>query len=627
MMNNARKDIIESRTEDKLRAVFDNAAIGIELFDSNGRIMFANQYMQHLTQYSEKDLLNMTIQDLTSKEDFETTQKLLANMVSGELDFYRIEKRYLKKDGSILWIDVSVTPIKNKMGETVELIAIMLDITEKKATQEALKIREQEYRNLFNNLRDVFFRMDLDGYLIMVSPSCYDMSGFTQNEAIGVNVYKLSVHQHKVDAFKEKIMANGVVDQWETKIRKKNGIQYWVSITARLVMDKYGKPAFIEGTVRDITSSIKAENKLKETLSHYRFLIDTMGEGLVKTDKDFNITFVNGAFCNIIGKPLNEIMGKQPIDFVKDEEKEILESRLRRFDQGNDSFEINLIHSTENVVPSIITPRAFFTPEGELNGVVMVVTEITKQKSAEIALRESEQKLQEALAAKDKFFSIIAHDMKGPMGNFLGLSKILNKDLEEMTMKDMKEISSSIYDSANSIYKLLEDLLQWSRTQVGSISFNPEPIDLKELAFNNTYLLSSLAEQKQIELFSKIHKSIYVYADGNMLTTIIRNLTSNAIKFTEPGGSVFVKASTDGKFATICIEDTGIGMDDEFAEKIFNLDKHHTSIGTNAEKGTGLGLAICKEFILKHGGSIWVQSRLNEGSKFYFTVPLYKGEV
>lgn len=627
-MSKARNlEAIKVRTEDKLKAVFDNAAIGIDLLDTKGNFIFVNQYFQSITQYTEQDLSNLNIYDITKKDDLEKTNSLYEKMVVGDLDFYRLEKRYIRKDGSVLWADVSVTPIKNENGETVEIIGVVLDISERKAAQEALSIREREYRSLFDNLRDVFLRMDLESNVLIVSPSCYELTGYTQFEAIGVNAYETLGNKHKVETFRQKLLNDGYIDQWETKIIRKNGTPIWVSITMKLVYDDFGQPIFAEGTIRDITSSVKAENKLKETLSHYRFLIDTMGEGLIKTDKDFNITFVNGAFCNIIGKSQKQIIGKKPEEFVDKSEIEALEAKLKQFDHGDDSFELNLTNSKNKSVPTIITPRAFYTPEGELNGVVMVVTEITKQKSTEIALKESEKKLQEALAAKDKFFSIIAHDMKGPMGNFLGLSKILNKDLEEMTMKDMKEIASSIYDSANSIYKLLEDLLQWSRTQMGNIQFNPEPIDLKEMAFNNFYLLSSLANEKQIELKSMIEEPVYVIADRNMLTTVIRNLSSNGIKFTEPGGLISISADTDDNFATICIEDTGIGMDDEIAENLFKLDSHHTSLGTNAEKGTGLGLVLCKEFIMKHGGRIWVNSTLNKGSKFYFSVPLYKGDI
>ncbi len=620
-------EAIQVRTEDKLKAVFDNAAIGIDLLDLEGGFIFVNQHFRSMIQYSEKELNNLTIFDITAKEDMEETVREFDKMVKGELDFYRLEKRYVKKDGTVIWADFSATPIKNELGKTVEIIGVILDISERKAAQHALTIREQEYRALFDNLKDVFVRMDLESNVMMVSPSVYDMMGYTQEETIGVNIYQTLANKHKVDTFSNLLFSNGFINQWETKMLRKNGTAVWVSVTMKLVYDIDDKPLFAEGIVRDITSSVKAENKLKETLSHYRFLIDTMGEGLIKTDKDFNITFVNGAFCNIIGRSQNQILERKPTDFVDSDDISKLETNLRPFGNGNDSFEINLLNGAGKVVPVIITPRAFFTPEGELNGVVMVVTEITKQKSTEIALKDSEKKLQEALAAKDKFFSIIAHDMKGPMGNFLGLSKILNKDLEEMTMKDMKEIASSIYDSANSIYKLLEDLLQWSRTQMGNIQFNPELIDLKEMAFNNSYLLSSIANQKQIELQSLIEESIYVYADRNMLTTVIRNISSNAIKFTEPGGHITISATKDQNFATICIEDTGIGMEEDVAEKLFQLDNHHTSIGTNAEKGTGLGLVLCKEFILKHGGQIWVKSIQNEGSKFFFSVPLYLGSI
>jgi signal transduction histidine kinase len=247
-------------------------------------------------------------------------------------------------------------------------------------------------------------------------------------------------------------------------------------------------------------------------------------------------------------------------------------------------------------------------------------------------LSQSEAKLKENIAAKDKFFSIIAHDLKAPFSGFLGLTDIMVKDYQQLSLLEMSKMSKAINESANSIYKLLNDLLQWSRTQIGTIKLNKDELDLYEIVFNTVYLLKQNADVKNIAIEYNIKHDTILLCDRNMIVTIFRNLVTNSIKFCEPGGKIEIgfiddKATIDNNFVKIFVKDNGIGIPEEQIEKIFTIGHTFTRKGTNNEIGTGLGLILCKEFVEMHGGKIWCESEVGKGSTFYFTLPMAEDQA
>lgn len=232
-------------------------------------------------------------------------------------------------------------------------------------------------------------------------------------------------------------------------------------------------------------------------------------------------------------------------------------------------------------------------------------------------------KLNSLNITKDKFFSIIAHDLKNPFQALLGINSMLveNPQLIEESLKH--EYLVKMYDTTKNAYTLLENLLQWSRTQMGRMEFSPEKMDIFELIENNRLLLKSLAEEKSIQLNIDVKEGMFVFADHNMMDTILRNLLVNAIKFTNDKGQITVAAKEDDHFLVISVTDNGIGISAEDQESLFELGNGLTTRGTKNEKGSGLGLILCKEFVGVHGGKIWVQSQKDSGSTFFFTVPKF----
>ncbi len=235
-------------------------------------------------------------------------------------------------------------------------------------------------------------------------------------------------------------------------------------------------------------------------------------------------------------------------------------------------------------------------------------------------LADSEKMLKELNSSKDKLFSIIAHDLKSPFQPLIGLSEILIEEYDSLTQEERDRFIRELNNTIKNQYKLVENLLDWSRIQTGRMEFLPEKINLADSVDSNISLLSQNALIKNIELINQVPNDIFVIADLNMLQSVIQNLVSNAIKFTKPNGKVTISSQTRKNDIEISIADNGVGMLQEVKENLFKIDKHQSTLGTAQEKGTGLGLIICKELVEKNGGKIWVESEINKGSKFTFTL-------
>ena len=238
------------------------------------------------------------------------------------------------------------------------------------------------------------------------------------------------------------------------------------------------------------------------------------------------------------------------------------------------------------------------------------------------ALRKSEKNLMELNATKDKFFSIISHDLKNPFASLLSISELMVDSFDETEEEDHKAGFRKINQSVKHLLDLLENLLTWSRSQRGRIKYDPVRFNLTSLIQENINLHKLLAEKKGIMLLSPEHDEVFAYGDRDMINSVIRNLVTNALKFTDKDKKVEIKVETGERKIEVSIVDEGIGIPEEFISKLFRIDEKFKSTGTAGEKGTGLGLIICREFVEKNGGEITVESKPGEGTTFSFTLPM-----
>jgi signal transduction histidine kinase len=284
---------------------------------------------------------------------------------------------------------------------------------------------------------------------------------------------------------------------------------------------------------------------------------------------------------------------------------------------------ISALNDTKDIVKALKCGGVdFITKPFQAEEITARVNTHLKLHRQSLQLRQQSKELRELNASKDKFFSIIAHDLRGPLGGFMGLSEMIADDSQPLTSDERLDMIKVLSRSARNIYNLLENLLEWSQMQHGRTAFKPQLMSLKKLVAESTKLLFEVSHKKNVSITVDIDKDQEVYADINMFQSVIRNLVSNAIKFTPKGGKVIVTADlTESNTSVITVKDTGIGMNSEMVANLFRLNVNSSRPGTEGENSTGLGLLLCKEFVERHGGEIWVESEEGRGSLFCFTIP------
>ena len=248
--------------------------------------------------------------------------------------------------------------------------------------------------------------------------------------------------------------------------------------------------------------------------------------------------------------------------------------------------------------------------------------ELTDRMLAEEALKKSESQLKELNATKDKFFNIVAHDLKNPFTSLIGSSELLFRNIDQMDNEKIKTLALILNDASKSGYAILQNLLDWSRSQTGLLKFNPENINLKNLIDEHIQNIEQISSNKEIKIHSEVNDDLFIYGDKNMIKTILRNLLSNAVKYSYRSGKIIVRASVNDQEVIISVKDNGTGIPEEDINKIFRIDTKYSLPGTENEQGTGLGLKLCKEFVEKQGGKIWIESIEAKGSEFKFSIPV-----
>jgi len=355
---------------------------------------------------------------------------------------------------------------------------------------------------------------------------------------------------------------------------------------------------------------------------------------LVVDDVTKNIQLV----ANILQQAGHEIFyalnGPMALDLVKNQTLDLilLDIMMPEMDGFETCIRIKKLSNTKDI------PIIFLTAKTDIESIkkgfeVGGLDYITKPFNREellarvkthLSLMQQQLELRKLNATKDKFFSIIAHDLKSPFNHLLGLTEIIQNLAEKSDNKEISEISGLINKSAKHGKSLLDNLLEWSRSQIGTHKFDPKYIDLYESVNDTIQFANHMAKEKHISIKNNIPSKTVVLADINMLNTILRNLISNAVKFTKPDGEVKIYARELKQSVKITVEDNGVGIPKSSIPKLFNIEENPSTIGTGSEKGTGLGLILCREFVDRHGGEIYVKSERQKGSRFIFTLPKQK---
>ncbi len=509
--------------------------------------------------------------------------------------------------------------VESVMAETEKIHQMQID------SDLALFESEARFRAIFENNSAAIGVYEFDTTITMVNDAYCRILGCIREEVIGKS-WTTQIPPDELKRLKEynNIRVTNPTDapiEYEFSFYHKSGEikQALASIAMNMDLKK-----MIISFV-DINDRKKAEKALKESQQMFEttFQYSPIPMALTKLS-DGKYINVNTVFIQESGYAREEILGKTSLElglFTNTADRKHIAEKVLEVGEIS-SFECDIRIKSGEVLPYIISSvRVLINGEAYLLSSLMGVKIL---KDAMKQLQQYSEELQELNATKDKFFSIIAHDLKSPFQGLMGYSKMLAEEYSDLDEDTRRVYIESILKISEEAYKLLENLLQWSRLQSGAMIFNPDVFNISQNLASTLSLLSENASRKSISFTKEIDKNAFVNADINMFTTIIRNLCSNAIKFTHSGGEVTINCFPFEEMLHIEVRDTGIGMDAERVSNLFRIDKDVSRNGTTGEQGTGLGLLLCKEMIERHSSKLEVESEVGKGTTFRFSVPLFR---
>jgi len=380
----------------------------------------------------------------------------------------------------------------------------------------------------------------------------------------------------------------------------------------------------IASQVANVIERKRAENELEKSYSLIAAALESTADGILVVDKIGKITNFNNKFVELWRIPDSVMSTKDDeviLSFVLDQlsDPEGFLNKVKELYTNEEEISSDIIEFKDGRIFERYSQSQKF--KGKSVGRVWSFRDVTEARKTIRFLYESETRLRDLNATKDKFFSIIAHDLKSPFNSILGFTNILAEQVKQEDFDGVEEYAEIIRHSSQKAMDLLTNLMEWSRSQSGRMDFNPEYIEIGTL-INEIYELSNVAAlQKSIFLTKELPHHLSAFLDRSMISSVIRNLISNAIKFTHPGGAIVIKAEQLDQYLKVSITDNGVGIAKSDLRKLFTIDENYSVPGTQDERGTGLGLVLCKEFIEKHKGTIRAESEPGKGSRFYFTIP------
>ncbi len=403
---------------------------------------------------------------------------------------------------------------------------------------------------------------------------------------------------------------------YSSTIKTRKGNKKYIQYKKTEFQDKDGNLYYFI-SIKDITFLAENEDKL-------RLLVRAFEQSptiIAITDIQGNILYVNPKFTKVTQYTMEEVFNKHSRILKSDQSnidyKELWETILSG-KEWRGRFLNKKKDGTTYWESASISP--VWDDFGEITHFIKISEDITKMIKLEQERDRLIKQLKSTNAAKDKMFSIIAHDLKSPFSTIFAFVNLMKKNYDKYDKKHLFKLINELEKSTSSGYTLLENLLTWSRMESGRMKYNPQKLNLSEIISRVYDLYTIKAAQKGIELIANIQPEIYVFADNFMIETVLRNLVNNAIKFTLPNGTITISVNEKSDEYIVSVSDTGIGIPKENLKKLFKIETAYSTFGTAYEKGTGLGLILCKEFVEKNNGKIWVESEENKGTTFYFTL-------
>ena len=612
-----------------LKTVTDSARDAIIIMDDQGCIRFWNNAASDMFGYSAEEVIGKNLHYLLApqqfQEDFSKTLHIYQSTGTGAAIGKTLELQAIRRGGEVFPFELSLSSVRIK--DSWHALGFLHDITQRKKTESILREKEKQYRSLFENLTLVFILFEVltdengeildlkllehnDRYPLFVGIQESELKGKTYLELFPLADQKLLRKYSEVA-----LTGNPFLLEYYSEFFAKY-------LRVRAYSPQKGQVAII---LEDISERKTSERLIKESESLFRGVFELPLVGAAITSPQKGWVKVNDTLIDMLGYSWEELSAMTWAELTHPED---IDADTKQFDRvlageiDHYALEKRFITKNGKIIWSLLSVACVRKSDRSVDYIIAFVTDISMRKKFEIELIQSEEKFRKLNFTKDKFFSIISHDLRSPFQGFLGTLQTLDEDVDSLSKAQFQKLITFARNSAENLYGLLVNLLEWSKVQTDSMDFNPEPFLMGQALKTDLEVIKTTAAQKEISLDIGISDNLRIFADKAMIVTVIRNLLSNAIKFTNRGGNISINATpSDDSMVLISVRDNGIGIPKKMIGNLFRIDVATGRKGTEGEATSGLGLILVKEFVEKNGGKIWVESEEGKGSVFNLSLP------
>lgn len=559
-------------------------------------------------------------------DDLERVKEMWSR-ITLQAGWFDLEFRILVS-GQLHWIRKSgyYLPANDKGFEKVT--GVMADISDEKDFSNKLYQSQQFFKAIIEDQTELICRTRPDGSFTFVNQAFARFFSETSDNLLHKSLSDLISPRDfsKIGKLQQRIKPSKSLAHFEQRITRSDQTKAVLHWTIRAIYMNSGIPDEYQFVGRDVTEIEASREALRKSEEMFRLITENSNDIISIHPEDGTIAYVSPSVKYLLGYKPEELIGSKAEEIVCTEDLEILHNCSLNLQVGDKPalMTLRLKDKQGNLIwfESMIQRQR--NSQGEATGNAIAVSRnIQSRKLVEEQQKLTEQQLKEANLTKDKFFSIIAHDLRSPFTSILGFTRLLNDEYNDFSEDERKMMVKQVQNSTESTFQLLDNLLAWAKTQLGRSIFNPETFTVESLIKESVKQTTPQAQIKDIKISPGRIADISLFADQNMIRTVLRNLLSNAIKFSFPGGTIELDSYVENKLLTISVTDHGTGMPPEVLQKLFSLTEQATSTkGTANEKGTGLGLILCREFVERNGGTIRVESEVGKGSTFSIALPV-----
>lgn len=599
-----------AENENKYRTLIENANDGIYIRSKDGTIEFVNDKFIEIHGFEKDEIIGTKSWDYIHPEDLgkiKNTGRPLPEIGDGFHDIARI----ITKNGSFKYVDINTVPITLKGKE--KAFGIVRDITSRIQIEERLK--------MLTKVTNEGIIIHQNGNIIDTNPALLKMLRIDEKIAAKSGLFDF-IKEDYHELVKQKLAKN-YKGSYEIIAKRIDGSEFSAEVNVKSI-EFNNKPLRVV-SITDISNRKAVEAEIRKLST----AVKQSPVSIVITDLKGTIEYVNPKFTKVTGYTYDELIGQNSRILQTGKTSRAEYKNLWKTILSGNIWEGEFLNKRKD--GTTYWENATISPikddNGKITNFLALKEDITDQKIARKKLIDSAKNLKIANSTKDKFFSILAHDLRSPIGNIMQLSSLLDNNYNSFIEANKKNYINLIRNLSEKTYELLENLLAWSRIQLNKIDFTPEKVNINQIIDETYDIFEENIKNKNIRFFNHIDSNTTAIANAESIKLVFRNLLSNALKFTPSGGKIeiFSESDTDNnsteKYIKICIRDTGVGIDKNLLNKLFDIDANISTSGTENEKGTGLGLILCKEFIEKNRGIITVESKPGVGSKFCFTLP------